>query len=400
MSVTTSTSFGTGWNEWFCPVNFILAYVFKSANPQLTGYNDGLFQSLMSPENMAAAPIVDPASIGKSNQIRLGYRRRNAEISEVAMVACDTAVETPLYELNFALNKYSSGKWKISFETMQMFCNEFSEAFPAINTILRRELGAGGEITGLNNLNNVLRSPNALTELVRMMPGTFANIHDLIMVQNAIRHNINKQLVTEMYLSFIGDFAGPSPVASPYAVALITAANGSLVNKGFQNMWHEYRKAMRQGTPILVGFNLLQKALSSMTDYCCNLTGSELDPMRTASGIGMKFYADQHVNQVALGATSTESFIMYAPGSMAVYFRNNYKEPYTLNGVHRGVIADLELPGVEYDYIVKEDGCDNSITFQLGTQFGLWAFRPADTYNVGDDLVNVNGVFELTAVEV
>jgi len=400
MSVTTSTSFGTGWAEWFCPVNFVLAYVAKSANPQLTGYNTGLLMALMSPENLASAPI-NQGAIGNSNQIRIGYRKRilSSAVVRTKMTACDTQDVTPLEELNFSLDKYATSGWKVQMNDFYTFCNEFSVALPNINAILRREQRQ--EITTVANLNNIFASQTALTELIRMMPGTLANIHDLVMIQNAIRNDINQQLAIELYNSFIGNFAGPAPIAaSPLSVDVITAANGSLIQKGFQDMLFQYRKAQQQGMPFLVGFNLLQRALSSLTDYCCNLTGSELDPNRTVTGLGMKYYADQHVNEVASGATSTESFVMFAPGALAVYFRNEFGQPTKVGNVHRGTIPDVQMPGLVYDYIANEDGCDNSITFQLGTQFGLWGMRPADTYNVGDNLANVNGVFELTAVEV
>jgi len=51
----------------------------------------------------------------------------------------------------------------------------------------------------------------------------------------------------------------------------------------------------------------------------------------------------------------------------------------------------------EYDVIVNPNGCTNEIEFQLGVQFDLWAFRPADMYQVGDNLAGVNGVFHYTA---
>lgn len=400
MSVTTSTNFGNGWIPWVCPVNFVLAAGWKSTNPQLTGYHTGLLTSLLSPENVANAPFVQ-SQIGNSNQIRLGFRQRplTSSVVRTKMAACDPQAETPRKELNFDLDKYSTLGWKINIDGYAKFCNELAAAIPNVNAILAREKRT--QMVEMNNpfsITNVFQSESALGELMRMMPGTLANVQDLIATQNAIKNDINAQLVAEMYASFIGAFGGPSPSVAPLSVDIISNTGGSIVYKGFNDIKNEYLKAFRTGTPIMLGFGLLQRSLSALTDYCCNLTGTMFDPNRMAAGLGMKYYIDQHVNSLAEGATTIEDFIVYAPGSMAFFSRNEFtNQRGTLGTVTRDVLPDMELPGLSYDVIVNPNGCTNEIEFQLGVQFDLWAFRPADMYQVGDNLAGVNGVFHFTA---
>lgn len=399
MSVTTSANFGNGWIPWVCPVNFALASIWKASNPQLTGYHTGLLTSLLSPENVENAPFMQ-SQIGNSNQIRLGFRQRplTSSVLRTKMAACAPQAETPRKELNFDLDKYSTLGWKIDIDGYVTFCNELAAALPNINAILSRERRAMVDMNNPLSMVNVFQSESAMYELMRMMPGTLANIQDLIATQNAIKNDINAQLVAEMYTSFIGAFAGPSASTAPLSVDVISSANGSIVYKGFNDIKNEYLKAFRTGTPIMVGFGLLQRALSALTDYCCNLTGTMFDPNRMAAGLGMKYYIDQHVNVLAEGASTIEDFIVYAPGSMAFFSRNEFtNQRGTLGTVTRDVLPDMELPGLSYDVIVNPNGCTNEIEFQLGVQFDLWAFRPADMYQVGDNLAGVNGVFHYTA---
>jgi hypothetical protein len=398
MSVTNSTNFGNGWVAWACPVNLVLASIYKMANPQLTGYNTGFMASLLSEENMMNAP--QKLNANGPNQIRIAYSTRplEASVSEVKMVPCADQAESVRKESNLTLDLYSSAGWKMNLNSFLLFCKEFSEVLPRLNQILEMEKFA--PIINPSDMNNVLNSQNAMLEMLKMMPGTMANINSLIATQNALRANMNKQLVKELYADFIGSFAGPAPIsATPLGVDIITAANGALVHKGFQDIIFEYQKAMRNGMPIVVGFNLLQRALSSFSDYCCNEMGSPLNPMATAGSFAMKYWADQYVNVVANGASTTEDFIVYEPGALALFTRNDNAEinGVTLGTVTHGIVPDVQYPSLTYDYSVDTDGCTKEINFNLGIQYGLWGMLPAETYAVGDVLAGVNGVFQFTA---
>ncbi len=250
MSVTNSTNFGNGWVAWACPVNLVLASIYKMANPQLTGYNTGFMASLLSEENMMNAP--QKLNANGPDQIRIAYSTRplEASVSETKMVPCADQAESVRKESNLTLDLYSSAGWKMNLNSFLLFCNEFSAVLPRLNQILEMEKFA--PIVNPSDMNNVLNSQNAMLEMLKMMPGTMANINSLIATQNALRANMNKQLVKELYADFIGSFAGPAPIsATPLGVDIITAANGALVHKGFQDIIFEYQKAMRNGMPIV-----------------------------------------------------------------------------------------------------------------------------------------------------
>jgi hypothetical protein len=277
-------------------------------------------------------------------------------------------------------------------------------AIPAVNTVLAN--ANMGQVRTPNDLFLVAQNSAALQALVDSMPGTYMNMSSLIAVQNALRNDMNAQLVEELYgVPLIGEFAGPAPKSLPaLSVDIITTANGALVYKGFQDIIFEYKKAMQTGTPIAVGFNLLERALASFTDYCCNTMGaggnvSSLDPTRKAGQFNMHYYADQQINEVALGASSTEDFIVYAPGALKLFTRNEFtgKRARKMGTVTRGTIGDVRVPGLEWDFAVSEDGCAEVVTFNLGIMFGLWGRLPANTYQVGDNLEGVNGVFHFQA---
>ena len=65
-------------------------------------------------------------------------------------------------------------------------------------------------------------------------------------------------------------------------------SDGSLVYKGFQDIYFEYTKAQQKGAGILVGFNNLFKALSTYTDNCCNLLGTDLNPTARVQMMNMR----------------------------------------------------------------------------------------------------------------
>ena len=402
MAVTVSNNFGNDWSEWACPVMFLLASAWSKNNPELTGYNDGFLESLVSPANMSAGP--EKIEGGGGTQIRIGYRQRKNpdDVVETKMQPCATQTDKELFEDNFELDLFSTDGWKFTVPAYEKMCQEFKNAQASIEQIMREE--QMGELTRGTGIFRIAESSRAFEALINMMPYSMMNVKTLIDTQNALRQNMNRQLVSALYASFVGSFAGPAASASPLSVNVITAANGALVYKGFQDILFEYKKAKQSGMAIAVGFNLLERALSSFTDYCCNTMGAganvnSLDPMRKAGQFAMHYYADQNVNDLTYGASTTEDFIVYSPGSLKLFTKNEFEGVLARknNNVYRGVIGDIRIPGLAWDYTIVEDGCADAYTFNLGLQYGLWGRLPATTYPVGDNLNGVNGVFHFTA---
>jgi hypothetical protein len=407
MSVTASTNFGNGWSPWLCPVALILAQAYSMANPQLTGYNDGFLESLASPDNMANGPIkLD--SFGE-NQIRIAYKQRRlaSTVSTTPVSACSTQTSDVLKEDLLTVDKYVSSGWSLTVSEYAKFCEEIATAINNVNNVF----------AGLNqppvstpaDLNRVRASAPALMALISSMPFTYHNINSFIECQNRLRHKMNIGLVQELYASFVGGFAAPNQSASPLAVNIVTAANGSLVQGGFGRINFEYKKAQQSGMPIIVGFNNVEIALSSMTNYCCNTVGSgagdmvTLDPNRRAGTFMMHYYADQAIPDTANGASTTEDFIVYSPGALKMFTRNEWTGARAKtwgDGVTLGTVADVRVPGLEWDFAVREEGCTEKITFNMGVAYALWGLLPGTAYATGDVLEDVNGVFHFTAVAI
>jgi hypothetical protein len=246
------------------------------------------------------------------------------------------------------------------------------------------------------------RTDAGLQVILNSMPFTYTLMRDLTQYMTALRTTMNTELVKEAYASYLGDFAGPAPSASPLSVDILTAADGSLVYKGFQDIYFEYTKAQQKGAGILVGFNNLFKALSTYVDNCCNLLGSDLNPSARVQMMNMRYYIDEAVPVVANGATSTESFLLYAPGALKMFTRNEWLSSYRLGNVTRGNIADVMYPNLMYDFSINEDGCtgNGEISIGLGLNYDLWGRDKTTTYAVGDKLSGVNGVFHFEGATV
>lgn len=384
------------WTEWICPVAFRLATVYSINSPDFTGYNDGFLASLLSPDNMSTGPEKIGNGTGQ-NQIRIGYNKRPAlsVVTTTKLDPCDTFDTVANYEDIFSVEKYVSTGWKISIEDWNKVCLEIGEMASALRS-------AGMPIANINDFIARSRTDAGLQVILNSMPFTYTLMRDLTQYMTALRTIMNTELVKEAYASYIGNFAGPSASASPLSVAILTAAEGQLVYKGFQNIYFEYTKAQQKGAGIMVGFNNLFKALSTYTDNCCNLLGSDLNPTARVQMMNMRYYVDEAVPVVANGATSTESFILYAPGSMKLFTRNEWLSSYRVGNVTRGNLADVMYPNLMYDFSINEDGCtgNGEVSIGLGLNYDLWGRDKATTYPVGDKLANVNGVFEFTGATI
>lgn len=384
------------YSEWICPVFFVLSSTYSMNSPDFTGYNDGFLGSLLSSDNMSQGPEKIGNGTGQ-NQIRVGYNKRPlvSVVANTKLDPCGTFDATENFEDIFSVDKLASVGWKISFEDWNKICLEIGEMSNSLRS-------AGMPIATITDFMSRARTDQGLQVILNSMPFTFALMRDLTQYMTAMRTYINTELVQELYASFIGDFAGPSASTSPLSVDLLNATDGALVYKGFQDIYFEYTKAKQKGMGILVGFNNLFKALSTYADNCCNLFGGELNPQARVQLMNMRYWVDEAIPVVANGATSTQSFVMYSPGSLKMFTRNEWLRTYKAGNVTRGNIADVMFPGLVYDFTMNEDGCtgNGELSFGLGIQFDLWGRDKTTTYAVGDNLSGVNGVFEFTGATI
>lgn len=384
------------WTEWICPVAFRLATVYSMNSPDFTGYNDGFLASLLSPDNMSTGPEKIGNGTGPK-QIRVGYNKRPAlsKVTKTKLNPCADFDPVDNYEDIFSVDKEISTGWELSIADWMNVCIEIGEMASALRN-------AGMPIANINDFIARSRTDAGLQVIVNSMPFTYSLMKDLTQHMTALRTVMNTELVKEAYASYIGNFAGPTPSASPLSVDILTAADGSLVYKGFQDIFFEYTKAQQRGAGIMVGFNNLFKALATFTDNCCNLLGGDLNPTARVQNFNLRYYVDEAVPVVANGATSTESFLLYSPGSMKLFTRNEWLSSYRVGNVTRGNLADVMYPNLMYDFSINEDGCtrNGEISIGLGLNYDLWGRDKATTYPVGDKLANVNGVFEFEGATV
>lgn len=207
---------------------------------------------------------------------------------------------------------------------------------------------------------------------------------------NALAGQLNVEVVTDISGNF-GQFAndegaiiGTGPVLTQTACPatfvtetshrLIEDVNYHAANSGFCTV------------PTILGFGELYKYLKRVQAGCCiDVLG--LDNGLYASQNPLNFIADKTVPEVI----GTNHFVSLDLGAVQVFTWNRFAG--LLNEVVDGsyfqrIIVDPRT-GIPYDFIGKLD-C-GVWSFQLMVHY-LTAFAPDDSFQVGDEYFNVNGV--------
>lgn len=344
-------------------------------NPSFLSTPVGALQSLFDPVNTSRAsyqPEIQRTNSGPVRKVRVVRQQRGTAQDAVAGIPCDTPLTMPLTEECIVITQSHSIGWTSTKEEMQQYCDE---AFA-----VEQSGGAMMPPIFMRHLETLLANMNGLREIVD------TNVIALLSanVGNNIRYDSN---ATQAY-------------------CFLQTVTGDKVEKGLQQVVYDMNVSQVYGQPLFVGLGVFDQFNTSKEAGCCNQSGLDWNAM--GSKVNYKYYRDNLMNGV-LG--NENEFFVLAPGAVQFVYHNDFAmhklRPDNRHGDSvYGVIADPFVPGLMYDFVVKEVNCQNG---QLDQSWELrlylhWdlAFIPAEAYKLGDVLRtangHMNGVFKYEAL--
>lgn len=203
---------------------------------------------------------------------------------------------------------------------------------------------------------------------------------------NAMSGRLNEELVTSIAANF-GDFAslngtGPFLTQTACPTTLLTETSHALI----EDVSFEALDSGYCTTPTVIGYGEAYKWTKRIAAGCC------IDPL----GLDNKLYSMQNPIQFIPDRTieevlGTNHFISLDMGAVQLFTWNRFQGPLRTSGddsYFQRVIID-PFTGIPYDFVGKND-C-GTWSFQLMLHY-LVAYSPDNSFPVGDQHFNVNGV--------
>lgn len=238
-----------------------------------------------------------------------------------------------------------------------------------------------------------------------MMPPIFMrHLETLLANMNGLREIVDNNVIALLSANVGNNIRYDSNATQAYC--FLQTVSGDKVEKGLQQVVYDMNVSQVYGQPLIVGLGVFDQFNTSKEAGCCNQSGLDWNAM--GSKVNYKYYRDNLMNGV-LG--NENEFFVLAPGAVQFVYHNDFAmhklRPDNRHGDSvYGVIADPFVPGLMYDFVVKEVNCQNG---QLDQSWELrlylhWdlAFIPAEAYKLGDVLRtangHMNGVFKYEAL--
>lgn len=339
-----------------------MAQVSSQNTPELLFKRVGALEWILSPLNRPEQPVTIIADAMDNNvaTARIVYRQRGTKdevMTDRSAVTC-AGTERLLKKCTFDIEQWAgTPERKITTERFRQLC------------------AGGSPMEGF------------------MMQEVFADL-------NAIREHINEALLTELSTTCVGvnvnNLVSDTPSANAKTVTLLDA-DGNPIVYGINQIAEDMDLNQVSGPFGLIGQGNLSMFSRQAQWGCCNDGGLDLGLASQWIQNNMAFYMDASANSI-LG---DNNFLVLAPGVAQMPTFNEYRGVNVIeyNDLYAKMrVPDPILPGLEYDFRVKYDICDESWTFNASVHYDFWCWC-ADVFQSTDELSGMTGVFLYNAAQ-
>lgn len=357
-----------------------------TAQKAIIGVNDpslkktpvGAIQALFDPSNRSSDSVIPVDSKnGHKKEVRVKYIQRGteADVTDTSDL-CTPGDEIDRPEQTVTVEQRSVLKIQLNEETMRTLCDGASDW---------KKIEAANQGVMVNDAET------------RKAFGMMREGVEIIQAKtDGLRRSMERKVLTSM-MANVGAFSGAQAVipVAPYSLPVLKSTDGEKIVKGLNKWQQQITLAQVSGMPLVIALGLFNEWNTALKQGCCNAGGTDFGKM--ASDAMYKYYKSFLIDDVF----GQDEFLTLSPGSVQfVNFINNRGTFGQMHGMRqRGMMEELEIPGLTYDIDVMPNSCDPGWTIEILSDFDVW-FQPLDAYAAGDPLVDTNGVFHFKAVEV